>query len=131
MCGLTGLYAADKKENVKGLVAGMTALIRRRGPDAEGIWNNDAETLALGHRRLAIVDLSSAGAQPMHSSNGRYTIVYNGEIYNYAELKKLLPDPENLRGHSDTEVFLRLVELNGIQSALTAILEKKFRSLFY
>lgn len=119
MCGLTGLYSPEKKENVKAVVAGMTELIRRRGPDAEGLWSNNNQTLTLGHRRLAIVDLSSAGAQPMHSSTGRYVIVYNGEIYNYAELKKMLPDPENLRGHSDTEVFLRLVELKGIETALS------------
>ncbi|MCR5399308.1 MAG: asparagine synthetase B, partial [Lachnospiraceae bacterium] len=77
----------------------------RRGPDAGGHFTDESRRVVIGHRRLAIIDLSEAGAQPMTSLSGRYVIAYNGEIYNCADIKKELETvsgPLNLRGTSDT-----------------------------
>lgn len=102
MCGLTGILGGDG-----GAVAAMTAALVHRGPDADGVWAE--EGIALGHRRLSILDLSPAGAQPMHSACGRFVIAYNGEIYNHLDLRRDLAAagaaPE-WRGHSDTETLL-------------------------
>jgi len=86
MCGIAGILSSDptviRKENLKK----MADTIAHRGPDGEGYWINPSGNVGLGHRRLAIIDLSSEAAQPMEFLN-RYTIVYNGEIYNYLELR--------------------------------------------
>ncbi|GAO42402.1 asparagine synthetase [Flavihumibacter petaseus NBRC 106054] len=85
----------------------MTDALRHRGPDGQGTWNNPGESLFFGHRRLAVIDLSPAAAQPMHLGN-RYTIVYNGEIYNYMELKaQLQQEGASFSTGSDTEVILQ------------------------
>ncbi len=92
-----------------------------RGPDASGIWCNEDHTVALGHRRLAIVDLTPSGAQPMESHDGRYVIVYNGEIYNYTGIKeKLLRENKvtAFKGTSDTEVLLEAVSAYGLEKTL-------------
>lgn len=99
----------------------MTAKIRHRGPDAEGIWTDARHGVALGHRRLSIIDLSSHGAQPMISHSGRYLLVYNGEIYNHMEIRAQLDGagpPVPWRGHSDTETALAAIERWGLHSAL-------------
>lgn len=80
-------------------------LMKKRGPDDAGVFYNDAQSVALGHRRLSIIDLSSAGKQPMQSADKRYTIIFNGEIFNFLELKKELPD-YHFRTETDTEVLL-------------------------
>jgi asparagine synthase (glutamine-hydrolysing) len=100
----------------------MTDAIRRRGPDERGFWADAAAGVALGHRRLSIIDLSAAGAQPMQSHCGRYVISFNGEIYSYgsvrSELEKCASTPLAWRGHSDTEVALEAVREWGLDVAL-------------
>lgn len=82
--------------------------IRHRGPDATGYWKDQQTGINFCHLRLSILDLSSAGSQPMISNSGRFVVIYNGEIYNYLTIKKEICDISNeyqWRGHSDTEVF--------------------------
>lgn len=113
MCGIAGFtqYQNDIAD-VPGILSQMGEAIRHRGPDAGGEFIEDK--VALCHRRLSIIDLSEAGAQPMHSPSGRYVTVYNGEIYNFQELKKeLLEDGIHFRGTSDTEVLIALFEKYG------------------
>src|ERR1700760_5016486 len=89
MCGIAGILSSDPARISDSRLKSMTDAIAHRGPDGEGFWISDSRLAAFGHRRLSILDLSSAGAQPMHYRN-RYTIVHNGEIYNYRELKNTL-----------------------------------------
>lgn len=112
MCGIAGILSTDKcyKESLKV----MTDAIAHRGPDGEGQWLDENAKVALGHRRLSIIDLSENASQPMHSTDGRYTIVFNGEIYNYVELKEpLVKAGHKFKNESDTEVLLKLYELEG------------------
>lgn len=105
------------------LVARMIAPIAHRGPDDERLWVDPEAGIGLGHRRLSIVDLSPAGAQPMHSADGRLVLNFNGEIYNHAELRGALEAEQAVpeggwRGHSDTEVFLHAIAYWGLEPAL-------------
>ena len=104
MCGIAGIAGPG---DLQADVAAMTELLRHRGPDDGGVWHEPG--ICLGHRRLAIVDLSAAGHQPM--SFGRYTIVYNGEIYNFRELRRELAGP--FHSDTDTEVLLHLYAEQG------------------
>lgn len=110
MCGIAGIIQSGPKHGSDTLER-MTAALAHRGPDGKGLWQNDSRTALLGHRRLAILDLTAAGDQPMHFQNpqtgARYSIVHNGEIYNYIELRKQLQN-EGYRFHTqtDTEVIL-------------------------
>jgi asparagine synthase (glutamine-hydrolysing) len=122
MCGIAGIYDLDKtlsREALDNVLKTMTDAISHRGPDAGGYWQDSHVPMALGHRRLSIIDLSADGAQPMASQNGRYEIVFNGEIYNFLALRK---DLENegavFKGRSDTEVMLAAFEVWGINRAL-------------
>ncbi|WMI98302.1 asparagine synthase (glutamine-hydrolyzing) [Pseudomonas chlororaphis subsp. aurantiaca] len=123
MCGIAGFWHPNSQGRYDGLTAltRMTNTIFHRGPDDSGAWDNGAG-LFLGHRRLAIVDLTSAGHQPMTSPTGRYIIVFNGEIYNFQALRKALDalhtSPLPWRGHSDTEVMLAAFEHWGITETL-------------
>lgn len=119
MCGIAGIigYRGDGA----GAIRKMNQRMVHRGPDAGDIWLDENRHVALGHRRLAIVDLSENGAQPMHSPDGRYVLVYNGEVYNFRELrKKLERDGETglWRGSSDTEVILRAFSFYGVKQTL-------------
>ena len=106
MCGIAGIISTDPNIVTKARLQLMTDSIQHRGPDGQGYWINDANCAGLGHRRLSIIDLSTAAAQPMHYA-GRYTITYNGEIYNYIELKEtLLKKGYTFSSTCDTEVIL-------------------------
>jgi len=99
----------------------MACALVHRGPDDEGLWLDPGHGLAFAHRRLAIIDLSQQGHQPMHSVSGRYVIVYNGEMYNFEEMRadlRACGGPAQWRGHSDTEVLLAGAELWGIKATL-------------
>lgn len=114
MCGIAGWIGPDL--NV-GEARGMIAKLAHRGPDDEGEWQEGS--LWLGQRRLAIVDLSPAGHQPMLSASGRYVLTYNGEVYNYPEIMSALTAlGHSFRGHSDTEVMLAAFEEWGVEAAL-------------
>ncbi len=106
MCGIAGLVLRDPQAlPAKDLVLGMAGRIAHRGPDGEGL--HLAQGVALAHRRLAIIDLADTGKQPMQDATGRYTIVFNGEIYNYKDLRSELEAAgRNFRTQSDTEVIL-------------------------
>lgn len=121
MCGLVGVVAA-RDEAVAPLVGRMVEAIAHRGPDGEGVWCDDVHGVGLGHTRLAIIDLSPTGAQPMTSRDGRWVVVLNGEIYDHADHRERLSRRGvRLRGTSDTEVLLELVALDGVQAALTSV----------
>lgn len=122
MCGITGFWGGDTFNPV--IAERMAQRIVSRGPDDAGVWSDNAVGLALAHRRLSILDLSPAGHQPMLSPCGRFTIVYNGEIYNHQYLRKEL-EAEGAgltwRGHSDTETLLAVILRWGIEGALTRL----------
>lgn len=125
MCGITGFLQQTTHRNqdteaYTRIISTMTDRLTHRGPDDAGIWFNLRDHIALGHRRLSILDLSASGHQPMHSQNDRYVMVYNGEIYNFLELKKSLQTQNyHFSGHSDTEVILALITEYGLEHALT------------
>jgi asparagine synthase (glutamine-hydrolysing) len=123
MCGLTGILGVGALTNEALLHAAhrMTEVLGHRGPDGSGYWVDREAGIALGHRRLAILDLSPSGHQPMHSACGRYVIVFNGEIYNFQELHSELERggyAPNWRGHSDTETLLAGFSAWGIEATL-------------
>jgi len=110
MCGIAGIFASKSQDALKVQLKRMTDAIAHRGPDGEGHWENDSATVALGHRRLSIIDLSETANQPMHFQD-KYTIVFNGEIYNYLELREqLIADGYSFQTSSDTEVLLALFD---------------------
>ncbi|MDA7562985.1 asparagine synthase (glutamine-hydrolyzing) [Gammaproteobacteria bacterium] len=121
MCGFVGFINKDNISNPRATIQQMNNSIIHRGPDDEGYWSDLDQNLFLGFRRLAIVDLTQAGHQPMISSSRRYIICINGEIYNHLELRAELNslNSNNLwRGSSDSETFLELVEVFGVKEAI-------------
>ncbi|NUR33311.1 MAG: asparagine synthase (glutamine-hydrolyzing) [Gemmatimonadaceae bacterium] len=120
MCGIAGLWAPTiAPDDAARIVAGMTCAIAHRGPDADGIWTDAERGIALGHRRLSVLDLSAEGAQPMTSRDGRYVVVFNGEIYNFAAIRdRLAALGETFRGHSDTEVMLAALSRWGLDATV-------------
>src|SRR5262245_408697 len=107
MCGIAGVLDT-RLEHVPGLESrldAMQGLLRHRGPDGDGVWVHASGQVGFAHQRLTIIDLSDTGAQPMTDGAGNW-ITYNGEIYNYLELRHELGE-EHFVGHSDTEVILR------------------------
>ncbi len=119
MCGILGALRADARAVDSATAARALDTLRHRGPDAHGHWQDDGAGLWLGHRRLAVIDLSEAGAQPMQSRDGRHVLVFNGEIYNFETLRAaLVRDGVTLRGHSDTEVLLETIARDGLAATL-------------
>lgn len=139
MCGVTGLLSPELSgEAMHAAIAAMTGALAHRGPDDGDLWQEDASHIAFGHRRLSIIDLSPMGRQPMHSDSGRYTLTYNGEIYNFLELRRdLETQGTRFRGNSDSEVLLAAIEAWGVAATLPklngmfafAIWDKAERSL--
>lgn len=121
MCGLVGLISLGESMDLRSTIQTMVATLYHRGPDDEGTWIDESAGVALGHRRLAILDLSPAGHQPMVSACGRYVLVFNGEIYNHLDLRQLLTSTGAApawRGHSDTETLLAAFAYWGIEATL-------------
>jgi asparagine synthase (glutamine-hydrolysing) len=125
MCGIAGFVDSrcqTPHDDLKAIANGMAETLRHRGPDSEGVWVDAAAGIALGHRRLAIIDLSAAGDQPMLSGSGRFVIVYNGELYNFQELRgEFAPSsdyPVTFRGQADTEVMLACFDRWGVKASL-------------
>ena len=127
MCGIAGFIDSRKRyseDRLNELALQMGTAIQYRGPDAGDTWIDGENGVALSHRRLAIVDLSPAGAQPMKSKCGRYVIIYNGEVYNGPELRSALERERGLqfRGHSDTEAILEGIAAWGIRETLDRLI---------
>lgn len=123
MCGIAGLLRPGGGDDgaLTGYATRMAEGLRHRGPDAGGVWTNAAAGVAFGHRRLSILELSEAGAQPMRSECGRFAVTFNGEIYNHLEIRTELETcgaAPNWRGHSDTETLLYAVRHWGVAAAL-------------
>lgn len=123
MCGIAGFL--DPKRNkdthmLSSMATRMGAAIAHRGPDSSGVWCDEATGVAFMHQRLAIVDLTSAGAQPMKSASERYTIIFNGEIYNHLALRTELNAAgfTSWRGHSDTETILAGIDVWGVEGTV-------------
>lgn len=133
MCGICGFLDTSRArggsaETLMGVAERMADALWHRGPDSSGAWADPDAGIGLGHRRLAIIDLSPAGHQPMESVSGRYVMVFNGEVYNHKELRSDLERAgaaARFRGHSDTEVLLAAFEAWGIEAAL-----RRFNGMF-
>lgn len=118
MCGIAGALFTSRKD-ATAAVSSMIEELEHRGPDAGGLWQDLDAGIVLGHRRLAVIELSPAGAQPMLSASGRYVLVYNGEIYNHDTLRAELTVLRQIfRGRSDTEVLIEAMERWGVETAL-------------
>jgi asparagine synthase (glutamine-hydrolysing) len=121
MCGITGFLSDGslRREDARTVLQRMTDAIRHRGPDADGLWQSADGMVNLGHRRLSIIDLSPTGAQPMLSSDERFVLIFNGEIYNFPELRtELEAAGQHFRGTSDTEVLLQGIVHWGVKAML-------------
>ena len=129
MCGIAGLWLAKPVDfDLGGVVQAMTSVLKHRGPDGQGLREDKTQGIALGHRRLSIVDLSPSGSQPMTSHCGRFDIVFNGEIYNHHAICVSLESAKggvDWVGHSDTEVMLEAIAHWGLEEAL-----KRFVGMF-
>ncbi len=129
MCGIAGLFdlrASPRETEPAAIAQRMADTMPYRGPDGSGAWGDAASGIGLAHRRLAIVDLSPTGAQPMHSADGRFVITYNGEVYNFRDLRTELADlGHGFRGTSDTEVMLAAFLQWGVAEAI-----KRFVGMF-
>jgi asparagine synthase (glutamine-hydrolysing) len=117
MCGFVGVMSKNKAMLNYNVLKSMINTIDHRGPDDSGFWSNQNAGISLGHRRLSILDLSSAGYQPMRSPSGHYILVFNGEIYNHLEIRNLL-GKHSWIGTSDTETLLTAIENWGIHKTI-------------
>ncbi len=121
MCGIAGVFGLSaNREHLVSLGEKMIAVLHHRGPDGFGVWCGSQDGVVLAHRRLAIQDLSSSGAQPKISATGRFCITFNGEIYNFQELRsQLIKLGHSFEGYSDTEVMLAAIEEWGVERAVS------------
>jgi len=137
MCGIAGVLGGEIAPQT---ILRMTRALSHRGPDDEGVWVDPEAAIGFGHRRLSIIDVSAAGHQPMQSAGGRFVITFNGEIYNYPDLRAELEAQGHQvawRGHSDTEILLAGFDFWGVRSTLErakgmfalALWDKKDRTL--
>ena len=119
MCGIVGFYnkLGGSDSSSRNIAVKMASAIKHRGPDDSGVWLGESNRLALAHQRLSILDISAAGHQPMISSNGRYILVFNGEIYNHQEIKDSLIN-DFWKGESDTEILLEAIAQWGLVKTL-------------
>lgn len=120
MCGIAGFLAGSafhSGEGASAIAQRMANAIAHRGPDDSGVWVDEGAKVALGHRRLSVIDLSSAGHQPMQSASGRFVIAFNGEIYNHLALRSDVAEYP-WRGHSDTETLLACIEQWGLERSI-------------
>ena len=142
MCGLAGFWGCDFDQNQACKILNEMGLaLAHRGPDDKGIFFDQNQGLGIAHRRLSVLDLSSAGSQPMTSKNNRFVISYNGEIYNHLEIRKELNEESSQvidwNGHSDTETILAAIEIWGTKETLKkltgmfafALWDKEFKTL--
>ena len=113
MCGIAGQVTADRRPVDYARISAMGNRLRHRGPDDQGVYVNGH--VGLAHRRLSVIDLSPAGRQPMSNEVGNVWITFNGEIYNFRELRKALETRHEFRSRTDTEVILHLYEEYGLQ----------------
>ena len=130
MCGIAGFLTARpiSRDHAGNQVRKMALQMQHRGPDDSGEWLDEQHGIALGFRRLSVIDLSPAGHQPMASASGRYVIAFNGEVYNFERIRTQLSDigyDAAFRGHSDTEVILAAIDMWGLERAL-----QKFNGMF-
>jgi asparagine synthase (glutamine-hydrolysing) len=124
MCGISGIWERNgcRLQDLKRRASAMTQTLSHRGPDDSGVWLGEQASIAFGQRRLAIIDLSPMGHQPMVSANGQYAITFNGEIYNFRELRAELEHcGVRFRGHSDTEVIVEGFAQWGIKSTIARL----------
>ena len=141
MCGIAGFIdhtISLPSDDLRARALSMCEQLAHRGPDDEQVWVDPEAGIALGHRRLAIIDLSPSGRQPMVSSDGRYVLIYNGEIYNADDLRPELEERgHRFKGHSDTEVLLEGIAAFGVEDCVRrligmfafAVWDKRHRSL--
>jgi asparagine synthase (glutamine-hydrolysing) len=126
MCGIAGFLEASARngaDTMRERVGAMTDAMRLRGPDDRGIWADAAAGVAFGHRRLSVIDLSPTGRQPMQSANGRFVITYNGEVFNYPDLRdELAAAGGRFRGTSDTEVILEGCTVWGLERTVERLI---------
>lgn len=123
MCGIAGIFSRHGT-SLQDSVAQMAAQMEHRGPDGQGVWVDADAGIGLGHRRLAVLELSEAGHQPMASGHGRWVIVLNGEIYNHLEIRREIESGlshDAWRGHSDTETLAAAIETWGFRGALSRL----------
>jgi asparagine synthase (glutamine-hydrolysing) len=123
MCGIAGFVGGDwsSRDRIAATLARMNRCLVHRGPDQSDVWLDEESRVGFAFNRLAILDLSPAGDQPMHSHSGRYVIVYNGEIYNHRDMRDELRAAglaPNWNGHSDTETLLAAIDCWGVRAAL-------------
>ena len=126
MCGIAGFVELKRRsgpDELRAIAARMAGSLSHRGPDGQGVWTDAEAGVALGHTRLAIIDLSPAGAQPMISSCGRFVLSYNGEVYNAPELRaELEAAGRPFRGHSDTEVLVEGFAVWGVRATVERLI---------